>query len=31
MPLWVSVPITVVIVLLVLGALGMAIDKSARE
>lgn len=31
MPLWVSVGITVVLVLIVIGALGVAIDKSARE
>jgi hypothetical protein len=31
MPLWLSVGITVVITLTVLGALGVMIDRSARQ
>jgi hypothetical protein len=31
LPLWVSVGITVVLTLIVLGVLGVAIDRSARE
>lgn len=31
MPLWLSVAITVIVTLALLGALGLAIDRSARE
>ena len=31
MPLWLSVSITVVVALAVLGALGVAIDRSAKD
>lgn len=31
MPLWVAVPIVVVITLAIVAALGVAIDRSARE
>jgi hypothetical protein len=31
LPLWVSVGITVVITVVILGILGVAIDRSARE
>ena len=31
MPLWVAVPITVFIVLAVLGAIGLAIDRTAGD
>lgn len=31
MPLWVPVGITVILTLIVLGVLGIVIDRSARE
>jgi hypothetical protein len=31
LPLWLSVGLTVIAVLAVLGALGVAIDRSARD
>jgi hypothetical protein len=31
MPLWVSVPITVFVVLAILGVLGLAIDRTAGD